>query len=129
MIRKFMIVAVVSVAVILSSASLGILFGGDNNSGAFGSGPSSNGDLSGCYTEPDSGTLNSYWFDGIQNCSHNMWTQISGSVAYACTYQVAPGQLELTYDDGSTESFSLSGDSNAIELNGNYFEYSGGQCS
>jgi len=126
-VRRLTVLTSLLVGVIFSSASLGILFDGSALDGA--GGASSNADLSGCYTEPDSATMNSYWFDGAQACSHSMWNSLSGSVSYACTYQVSEGTVDISYDDGSSESYSVSVVDGGIELDGNYFEYSGGQCS
>lgn len=127
-IKRLAVLVLLATGSAFSAASLGILFGGEGD-GTAGVSIAGNSDLNGCYTEPDSATMNSYWFDGAQSCSHNMWNSLSGSVSYSCTYQVGEGQLDIQYDDGSTESFSLSAADNGIELDGNYFEYSGAQCS
>lgn len=122
--RTLGVLAALALGGLLSLASLGDY--GDENGGATLDGNSA---LNGCYTQSGGSQLNSYWFDGVQQCSNEIWNSLSGSVSYGCTYQLSQGQLTINFDDGSTQNFGVSSADNGIYLDSTLYEYAGASCS
>lgn len=118
--RILVVAALLGTAVALSAAS-GVLSGGGLNA--------TNADLNGCYSYSNGGAwLDSYWFDGGTGVTHIFWSDMTGSSYTPGTYEVSPGELYIEYEDGSTEQFQMSVQSDGVELDGNWFEYTGASC-
>ena len=122
--RQLMVLVVLVLGALAALASLG-----DYSDETGGAALDGNAALNGCYTQSGGSQLNSYWFDGVERCSNEIWNAASGSVSYGCSYQLSQGQLTITWDDGSTQSFQVTSADNGINLDNTLYEYSGASCS
>jgi hypothetical protein len=126
--RHLFALVLLSGACLLSMASLGLIFDGVEDDTGAAAGFNDNTALNGCYTQEGGSQINSYWFDGVQQCQNVMWNALSGSVSYGCTYQVADGRVDLSFNDGSSQSFAVGSADNGITLDGDLYSYSGSTC-
>ncbi|MFH1810708.1 MAG: hypothetical protein ABIJ09_18345 [Pseudomonadota bacterium] len=113
---------------LLSLASLGLIFDGPYDDQSGGPAINDNAALDGCYTQSGGSQMNSYWFDGVSACQNVIWNSLTGTVSYGCTYQVSQGQLDISWDDGSSNSYRVEQANNGITLDGTLYEYSGSSC-
>ncbi len=86
-----------------------------------------NSSLSGCYALNNE-IFHQFWFNGVNEFEEIYWTEVSGTVSYAGTYNVSQNELYLEYYGYDPEVFSLYIYHGSISIDGGSYYWIGDSC-